>query len=455
MAAGFQGGLVQAAKRTATTTTGRVFGLICLMYFITYVDRVNVSTLAPLMSKELGLSNIQLGLVLSAFGYPYALLQILGGTAADKFGARKTLTICGGIWALSTIATGFVGGLFSLLLVRIFVGIGEGATFPAATRAMASWVPESRRGYAQGMVHSASRLANAITPPLVILIAAYLGWRGAFLALGCVSMVWVLAWLFYFRDNPRDHTGVSLQEIALLPEPRQKTQAGAVKVPWGPLTRAMMPTTLVYFCYNWTFWLYITWLPSYFVQAYGLELKHMAAFTFAIFAAGVVGDTLGGVLTDFVYHRTGDLPASRRLVVVFSLIASMICLIPALFVHDLVTIGFSLASAFFFLELTVGPIWAVPMDIAPHFSGTASGIMNTGSAIAGIVSPIAFGLVIDLTHSYTLPFYGSVLLLMIGACIAFFFMPSRGLVASSATENATTGQANSPRISTMRDVAGQ
>ncbi|WP_207796532.1 MFS transporter [Sphingomonas oleivorans] len=423
------------------------------MYFITYVDRVNISTLAPLISDELGLSNIQLGLVLSAFGYPYALLQIIGGTAADKFGARRTLMICGGIWAISTIATGLVGGLLSLLIARILLGIGEGATFPAATRAMASWVPAARRGYAQGMVHSCSRLANAITPPLVVLFAAYLGWRGAFIALGCASLVWVLIWVLYFRDDPRDHPGVTRGEIELLPPHMSRAKASARKVPWGALVPAMMPTTIVYFCYNWTFWLYITWLPSYFVKAHGLNLKDMAIFTFGIFAAGVVGDTLGGVLTDFFYRRTGNMPLARRIVIVFSLLASMICLTPALFVNDLAIIGLSLATAFFFLELLVGPIWAVPMDIAPEYAGTGSGIMNTGSAIAGILSPIVFGLVIELTGSYSLPFYGSTILLTVGAIIAFFFLPKRGLTFSAASDDARATPY--PRTGAVQDVAAQ
>ncbi len=427
MTAAVQGGLSQAVKRAVTTAPGRVFGLICLMYFITYVDRVNISSLAPLITKDLGLSNTQLGLVLSAFAYPYAMLQIIGGAAADKFGARKTLTICGAIWAIATIATGFAGGLLSLLIARVFLGIGEGATFPAATRAMSSWVPQTQRGYAQGMVHSFARFANAITPPLMVMLAAYVGWRGAFIALGCASLVWVLVWGVYFRNDPKDHPGVTPDEVARLSLDKSQAPRGAQQVPWRQLIRAMLPTTFVYFCYGWTLWLYITWLPTYFVQAYNLNLKSMALFTLGVFAAGVIGDTLGGVFADIIYRRTGNLTQSRRIVIVLSLAASMVCLIPVILVQDLTIIAISLASAFFFLELTIGPIWAVPMDVAPLYSGTASGIMNTGSAIAGIVSPLVFGIVIDATGSYTVPFYASVLFLGVGAVVAYFFLPKPGL----------------------------
>src|ERR1700730_5899535 len=113
--------------------------LLCMMYLILYVDRVNISTAAPLIKADLGLSNTELGLAFSAFAYPYAFFQLVGGWLGDRFGARATLGICGLIVCAATIATGFVGGLASLFAARLALGIGEGATFPTATRAMAVW----------------------------------------------------------------------------------------------------------------------------------------------------------------------------------------------------------------------------------------------------------------------------------------------------------------------------
>src|ERR1700722_1857102 len=110
--------------------------LLCLMYFITYLDRVDVGTAAAGFSKEFGLNNTQIGLVFSAFAYPYLLFQIIGGWISDRVGARRTLIACGIIWASATILSGLAGGLTSLLLARILLGFGEGATFPAPTLAM-------------------------------------------------------------------------------------------------------------------------------------------------------------------------------------------------------------------------------------------------------------------------------------------------------------------------------
>src|SRR5262245_42234955 len=197
-------------KRPRATTV--VLGLLCVMYLITYVDRVNIATAASEIRKELGLSNTQLGLVLSAFAYPYLLFQVFGGWIGDRFGPRRTLFICGLIWATATILTGLAGGLVSLFLVRVLLGVGEGATFPVATRAMQNWTPVGRRGFAQGITHSFARLGNAVTPPIVAALIAATGWRGAFVALGSVSLVWVIGWVLYFRDNPSEHAGISHEE---------------------------------------------------------------------------------------------------------------------------------------------------------------------------------------------------------------------------------------------------
>src|SRR5882724_348389 len=155
----------------------RVLLILCLMYLILYVDRVNISTAAPLIKGELGLSNTELGLVFSAFAYPYALFQLIGGYFGDKFGARLTLFVCGLVVCAATAATGAVGGLASLFAARLVLGIGEGATFPTATRAMAAWVPEARWGFAQGITHSFARIGNAVTPPLIAALVGLVSWR--------------------------------------------------------------------------------------------------------------------------------------------------------------------------------------------------------------------------------------------------------------------------------------
>jgi sugar phosphate permease len=404
-----------------------VLSLLCVMYFITYVDRVNIATAATAIKTEFGLSNTQLGWALGAFGYAYALFQIIGGWIGDKFGPRRILFFCGVVWAASTAATGLVGGFISLLLVRIVLGFGEGATFPTATRAMSNWFSQEKRGFAQGVTHSFARVGLAVTPPIVAGLMLLIGWRGSFVILGGISVVWAVVWLWYFRDNPREHKAIVQADLSDLPSYRSGTGPEAPAVPWGRLLKRMLPTAVVYFCYGWTLWLYLTWLPSFFQQGYGLNLKDTAFFSFGVLLAGVIGDTVGGVLSDWLFRRTGSFLVARRNLVAASLLGSLIFLIPVLLFKDLVLIAICLSGAFFCLEVTIGPIWSVPMDVAPKFAGTASGIMNTGSATAGFVSPVVFGWLVDVTGDWHLPFAGSIGLLLLGAILTFWMHPERQL----------------------------
>ncbi|HEX3761842.1 MAG TPA: MFS transporter, partial [Kofleriaceae bacterium] len=254
-----------------------VLFLLCLMYFLTYIDRVNTATAGPQIQKEFGLSNTQLGLVFSGFAYPYAIFQVIGGWVGDRMGPRKTLLICGTIWALSTAITGLSVGLISLFVFRIALGFGEGATFPTATRAMQSWTPVGQRGFAQGVTHSFARLGNAVTPPLVAALMAWWNWRGAFLVLGVISMVWVIGWWLYYRDDPRDHAAITPEDLARLPPPGAAKPA-ARRVPWGRLIPRMLPVTITYFCYGWSLWLFLNWLPSFFLKELHQDIKKSALY---------------------------------------------------------------------------------------------------------------------------------------------------------------------------------
>lgn len=415
--------------RRATTI---VLGLLCLMYLITYIDRVNIATAANEIRKELHLSNTQLGLVFSAFAYPYLLFQVFGGWVGDRFGPRATLFVCGLIWASATILTGLAGSLTTLFLVRVLLGVGEGATFPVATRAMQSWTPAGRRGFAQGITHAFARFGNAITPPIVAWLIALITWRGSFVALGCCSGLWILVWVWYFRDNPAEHSGVTAEELAILPNRGMPPVVQRPRVPWRRLALRMLPVTIVYFCYGWTLWLYLNWLPSFFLHEYNLEIAKSALFASAVFFAGVGGDMLGGTISDAILKRTGDLRQARRNVIIGGFLGAFVCLLAMFATRDLTLITLSLAGGFFFAELVIGPMWAIPMDIAPKYSGTASGLMNTGSALAAILSPLAFGFVADRTGDWHLPFIGSLGLLLLGALLAPLMHPERAFVEDGA-----------------------
>src|SRR5271154_3298910 len=215
--------------------------LISVMYLITYLDRVNISTAAPEIIKEFGFDKVTMGVIFSAFLWSYALFQVPGGWLSDKFGARRVLAGVVTFWSLMTAATGFAVGATSFKIIRFLFGVGEAGAFPGATRAMQLWYPRSERGFVQGITHSASRAGAALAPPIVLAIMLNFGWRSAFFICGAIGLLWSIWWAFSYRNLPEDHGMVNRTELEHI---RGVDASGAInpplihkqmQVPWGRL----------------------------------------------------------------------------------------------------------------------------------------------------------------------------------------------------------------------------
>jgi MFS family permease len=426
---------------------GRVLLMLCVMYAIAYIDRTNISTALPYIKDDLGLTDTMAGYVVAAFALPYAFLQIFGGAIGGRIGPRKMLAIVAVLWGVATLLTGFSVGLMSLIGARLLLGLTEAAAFPTATQAMSKWIPIDRNGFAQGITHSAARLGNALAPLIVAGLIIVAGWRSSFLVVAALSVIWAGLWWVMFRDRPADHPKMTSRELSELGE--LHTPAGAkerVKTPWKQLVPQILPVTFVDFGYGWTLWVFLTWLPTFLSDTYGLGIGGFALYTSIILLAGVVGDTVGGMLSDRIVARGGDVRHARRVILVIGLGGALLCLTPLLFAQSLLVATVALTLSFFFLELCNANLWAIPMDVAPQWSGAASGLMNTGFGIAGVLSPIAFGVLIDAS-GWVAPFGLSIGLLAAAIVVAWFMHPKRlrmvdgTLVVGGATP-ATTGTAS-------------
>lgn len=407
--------------RLSATTI--VLILLCAMYGFAYTNRVIVGTASLVFKHDLHLSEVEVGLVFSAFAYPYMICTAMGGWFGDRFGARWSLAVLAVIWSGATVLMGLATSFMGMMSFGILLGIGQGPTFPIATRAVSDWLPERKRAFAQGIMHSSSRLATAITPPLVMWLIVLVTWRGSFIVLGFLGLFWAVVWSIYFRNFPHDHPRITPEELRELPADSASKRGGRRNVPWGPLVRRMLPVTTVYFCYGWMLWLYLAWIPSYFFHRYGLNMKSSAFFSAGVFLAGVLGDAIGGIVSDWILSRTKNLIKARRNVVVVCFLLALASLLPLFLVRHPAGAAVCLSFAFFFTEFTIGPMWAMPMDITPEFAGSASGIMNVGSPLAAIISPVVFGFVIDKTGNWNLPFIGSVAILLFGVVMAFWMKP--------------------------------
>jgi MFS family permease len=397
--------------------------ILCMMHVILFVDRVNLAAAAETIKGDLGLTNIQLGIAFSAFNYAYAPFQLVGGWIADRFGSRRTLAVCALAWAVTTMATGAVGGLATLFAVRFALGMGEGATLPAATRALSKWTSDAARGFGIGLTHAAGRIGAGVTAPIVAVLITVMSWRLIFVVLGIVSAFWAMLWLWYFRDDPRDHASVSPAELAQLPGGDPAKPRNSRPVPWRRLVPRMVPMMITYFCMGWTGWLYVTWMPSLFSKNYGVDMKKSAMFYAATFLCAMFAEFFGGVISDYLLQRTQRKSIARSLLVTVCLILALGALIPAILAHELIPGVISFTLALFFLDTAISPMWIATMDIAPDYAGSASALMNAAGAVAGILSPVAFGLILDRTGSWTLPFAVSMALLMLGAVTAFWIRP--------------------------------
>ncbi|WP_118182468.1 MFS transporter [Paraburkholderia phosphatilytica] len=409
-------------KRTQRVKTRHIIlAVMCVMYFISYIDRVNIAVAGPMIRHEMGLTPAELGLVFSAFAYPYAVMQIIGGWLADKYGPKLVLIVLSLIWGVSTFLTGFVGSVAVLVALRFVLGIGEGGAFPTATRAFTYWMPPTERGFAQGITHSFARLGGAVTPPIVLAVVAFGGWRDAFILLGIASLAWTVLYMCVFTNSPEQNRRITAEETAEIGYragdcERAKRQA----TPWRKLIRRMWLVTFVDFCYGWLLWVYLTWLPSYLRESRGFDLKHLALFTALPLLAGVIGDTFGGVVSDRLFKMTGRLRLARCAVLIVGMGGSLTFLLPMVSTSNPLTAVWFLSASFFFLEITNPVLWTLPLDIAGRYAGTAGGLMNTGFGVAGMVSPVVFGYLIQTTGSYNVPFTISAGLLAVGVVGACF-----------------------------------
>jgi sugar phosphate permease len=410
--------------------------LISLMYLITYLDRVNISAAAPVISKEFGFDKITMGAIFSAFVWSYALFQVPGGWLGDRFGPRRMLTIIVTYWSVMTAATAAATGAVSFIIVRFLFGVGEGGAFPVATRAMQLWYPPQERGFVQGITHSASRLGAAIAPPIVVAIMTAFGWQWVFYVCGAVGIVWAVWWWFAYRDLPEEHALVNRAELEQIrgtdPEGNvnpPKIEARAT-VPWATLLRSpnMWAIMCAYFTYVYCLWIFLSWLPSYLVDYRHFTLIKVGWLASLPLLAGVVGDTVGGLATDWVLKKTGNARFARRLVAIVGLLGCVAFIVPAALVDDAYAAVFCLTGAMFFLECTIGPSWAVPMDTGGKYSGTVSGMMNMAGNIGGALSPLVFGFLAQV-GSWQAPFIVAAALLVIGAGIwAFWLDPERSVI---------------------------
>ena len=381
--------VMQKQESRPTHVRHVVLGMTVLIYMITYMDRVLISTTAPLIRQELGISLIAIGTIQSTFRLAYALFQVPGGWLGDRIGPRRALTLIATWWSAFTALTALGWNATSMIVIQWVFGTGIAGAFPIATRSLSRWMRPSERGFAQGITHAGSRVGGAAGRNVVAFLMLAFGWRFPFFAFGAVGVLWAIGWYVYYRDAPEDHPGVNSAELDLIHSahggPRKR--AGA-PVPWRRIlsSRTMWLVCVMYVCYQWALSVYLDWFPTYLKEFRGMTLAQMGFYASLPLWAGVVGDLTGGWASDLVLRFTGNIKRARQIVGVVGFLIAAAGILPATLTHDPHACVWFSCLAFGGLELTVSVSWAIPLDIAGDFAGSASAVMNGFGNLGGAVS---------------------------------------------------------------------
>lgn len=406
-----------------------VLALTVAAYFITYMDRVVFSSAAPDMRKDLGLSLVQVGAILAAFRYSYAIFQVPGGWLGDKIGPRRALTIIVGWWSVLTSLTAVGWNATSLIVIRFIFGVGEAGAFPIATRSLSRWILPSERGFAQGITHAGSRLGGTVAPLVGLMILRY-GWRMPFWTFGGVGLLWSAAWFYYYRDTPEEHHGVNAAEL----EKIHAATGGPGKpvgsaVPWGRILAnpVVWEISAMYVCYQYSLAWYTDWFPTYLTEARGFSAHDRGTFTGLSWIAAAIGNLSGGWLTDLALRVTGDVKRSRRMVGILGFVIAAVGMLSATLTKDPRTCVYLNWIAFAGLEVTVSVSWAIPLDIAGDYAGSAAAVMNCCGNLGGGLSSQLVPYMVKAS-GWTMPLIVASGLAVVGALIYSRIDASRRVV---------------------------
>jgi MFS transporter, ACS family, glucarate transporter len=376
---------------------------------VTYIDRVCISFAAPYMRHDLGLSQVQMGLAFSAFGWAYAIFEIPGGFLGDWMGPRRVLLRIVMWWSFFTAATGWVWNFSSLVVTRFLFGAGEAGCFPNLTKAFTTWLPANERVRAQGIMWLSARWGGAFTPPLVHAVFVLMSWRHGFELFGGLGVVWAIFFYRWFRDNPMEHPGMNHAERELVRESAALAQTHA-SVPWGKFiaSRQVWMLCMQYFCLSYGWYFYITWLPTYLREGRKLELGSSAWLSVLPLFLGGLGSFVAGLVAGPLTRITGSVTRTRRLMAYTGFTGASGFLVLSTFLGEPLYAMIAMGMASFCNDLVMPGAWGAAMDVGGRHAGTLSGTMNMMGNIGGAMSPTVIGYLLSRTNNnWDMTFYVS------------------------------------------------
>lgn len=380
-------------------------GIVILFLFlagiINYLDRSALSIAAPFIQDDLSLTPTEMGIIFSSFSVGYAIFNFLGGMASDKYGAKLTLFVAMIVWSIFSGALVIAVGFASMIAIRVLFGMGEGPLSATISKMVNNWFPSSNRATVIGLTNSGTPLGGAISGPIVGFIAIAYGWKVSFIAIMLIGIIWAVCWWKFVKEKPLDTSEeLKTQEIPVATESK-------LKLTFYLKHRTVLFTAFAFFAYNYILFFFLTWFPSYLVDARGLSVKEMSITTVIPWILGFIGLALGGFVSDFFSKKFAQKGVlfSRKLVLVTCLFLSAVCIGVAGLVTTTVSAVTLVALSVFFLYLTGAIYWAIVNDVVDKNNvGSVGGFMHFLANTAGIIGPTLTGFLVERSGTYTAAF---------------------------------------------------
>jgi sugar phosphate permease len=378
-----------------------VIFLAFLAIAINYIDRANLAVAAPQIEKALGIGPAEMGFILSGFFWSYALMQMPFGWFVDRVGARIALPLAVGWWSVFTALTAVATSVAGMFGCRLMLGIGEAGAYPSCAKLVSQWFRKEQRAFATSIFDSGSRVGSALSIPVVALIISSFGWEASFVITGVIGFVWILGWFLIYRNKS---TGDLTGEVDAAPV---QPVAPKTKVSWASLFkyRTLWGMMLGFFCLNFVIYFFITWFPSYLVQAHGFSLKSLGTLGTIPALMSIPGGWFGGWVSDALFKRGWSLTAARKTCMVGGMLLSSVITLCAFVTNIYLMLAF-FGIAYASLAFAAASIWSLPSDVAPTPDHVASigGIQNFASNLAGIVITTFTGVMLAITKgSFVIP----------------------------------------------------
>lgn len=390
----------QAGRSTSTNT---LITLLAVAIFINALDRGNFSTAAPLIKAQLDLSNVQIGVLISAFFWTYVPGHFLSGWLSERIDAYRTLALGLLVWSVATLLTGFASSFAMLLALRLLLGLGESAGWPASSKLLSLHVPAERLASANALTGAGLMLGNGVGILLGGLMIAQFGWRALFLVFGAISLFWLVPWLRLKRPQPVARADGQAADHGPAPSFRVMLTK-----------REMWGTALGHFCSNYPYFLVLSWLPLYLVRQQGYSIVAMAWLGGAVYLFSAVFGLIGARIADRWIARGDSENGVRKTMMLASLMVALGCMLACAFGSPMVAVAgllaYSVANG-----LGAFSVFSIGQTIAgPRCAGKWVGIQNGIAGFSGVIGPLVTGWSIDVTGNYRVAFLVAAGVVVIG-----------------------------------------